>query len=328
MDINIIAENLAELLTNTVNMTSVFYDVFLNPNPMDVTFQQYDDNNELVTVTIPNRAKDRQIAKEGTGTPEGHVTGSVGTAYVDTQNSVVYFKVSGDDQYGWTSILNREDAISIIRTYCANRGFINIDSVRTYLNNNDYVTTEQVASADTYGVVKIDNSSITNNGNGAIQAAGIINTNTTSSTLKKVWVGAESTFETLTQDPDTIYFLTDSGKIFVGKDEISAMFLPSLSSDNFNSTLLLSTPNTDMQYIIPVDGWLYFEQTSSAASQYLKITKANGQKFITYSTAASQTLTLSVPVTKGEVVHVYYTAAGSGTDDKFGIYVCKATKIS
>lgn len=325
MDINIIAENLVELLTNTVNMTSVFYDVFLNPNPMDITFQQYDDNNELVTVTIPNRAKDRQIAKEGTGTPEGRVEASVGTAYVDTQNSVVYFKVSGDDQYGWTSILNREDALSIIRTYCTNRGFINIDSVRTYLNNNDYVTTEQVASADTYGVVKIDNSSITNNGNGAIQAAGVINTNTTDSTLKKVWVGVESTFETLTQDPGTIYFLTDAGKIFVGKNEVSAFPFP---SSTFNSTLSLGSASTNLQYTIPVDGWLYFEKLSSAANQYLQITKESGQKFITYATAASQTLTLSVPVTKGEEVTVYYTAAGTGASDKFGIYVCEATIIS
>ena len=61
-ELDVITQNLVELLTNSTNMTSVFYDVFLNPTPMDVTLQQYDSNNELITVTIPNRAKDRKIA--------------------------------------------------------------------------------------------------------------------------------------------------------------------------------------------------------------------------------------------------------------------------
>lgn len=59
MDINVVAENLAELLTNSVNMTQVYYDLFFNPEPMDITLYQYDDDNKLVEVVIPNRAKDK-----------------------------------------------------------------------------------------------------------------------------------------------------------------------------------------------------------------------------------------------------------------------------
>ena len=44
MDINVVAENLAELLTNSVNMTQVYYDLFFNPEPMDITLYQYDDD--------------------------------------------------------------------------------------------------------------------------------------------------------------------------------------------------------------------------------------------------------------------------------------------
>ena len=59
MDINVVAENLAELLTNSVNMTQVYYDLFFNPEPMDITLYQYDGDNRLVAVVIPNRAKDK-----------------------------------------------------------------------------------------------------------------------------------------------------------------------------------------------------------------------------------------------------------------------------
>ena len=111
MDTDVVVENLVELLTNTVNMTSVFYDLFLNPTPMDVELEQYDDNNDLITVTIPNRAKDRKIALEGEGSPEGVVVAVSGTAYVDTVTTDVYFKVSDDNgSSGWVLIFNQRRA--------------------------------------------------------------------------------------------------------------------------------------------------------------------------------------------------------------------------
>ena len=97
IDLEVIQENLAELLTNTVNLTSVFYDIFLNPEPMDVNIQMFDDNNQLITVTIPNRAKDRITPYVGEGSPEGVVSAPIGTTYVDTSTSTIYYKVSGED---------------------------------------------------------------------------------------------------------------------------------------------------------------------------------------------------------------------------------------
>ena len=114
VDINVIAENLAELLTNSTNMASVFYDIFLNPVEMDVTLKQYNDENELVDVTIPNRAKDRRIALSGTGSPEGMVTANVGTCYVDSSASTVYFKISGSSNTGWTPALTADSIEDII----------------------------------------------------------------------------------------------------------------------------------------------------------------------------------------------------------------------
>lgn len=146
IDTSVIIENLTELLQNTVNMTSVFYDIFLNPTPMDVELQQYNNNGELVTVTIPNRAKDREIAIEGEGSPEGVVTANVGASYVDVVNEVVYFKAVGSGNTGWVIVMTQEGAEAYIRAYLTNNNFMTEDDVNRYLIDNNYVTTSALAS--------------------------------------------------------------------------------------------------------------------------------------------------------------------------------------
>lgn len=139
VDINVITENLAELLTNTVNMTSVYYDIFLNPEPMDVELKQFNKDNELVTVIIPNRAKDRSIALTGIGSPEGSVSAVVGTAYVDTASSAIYFKAHGTGPNGWSVVLTQEGAQAYIRKYLSDNDFLNKSDLELYLTNNDYI---------------------------------------------------------------------------------------------------------------------------------------------------------------------------------------------
>lgn len=106
VDINELTENLSELLTNSTNLASSFYDVFLNENAIDVTLQQYDADNILQTYTIPNRAKDREIAKTGIGSPEGVVAAGIGTIYVNTADTSTYIKVSGTGTTGWIAVFN------------------------------------------------------------------------------------------------------------------------------------------------------------------------------------------------------------------------------
>lgn len=147
IDTNVIMENLTELLTNTVNMTSVYYDIFLNPEPMDVELTQYDSNNELITVTIPNRAKDRNIALTGEGSPEGVVSANVGTAYVDTDSSSVYFKASGSGNTGWIIVLTQQGVNDYIRTYLTDNKFVTESSMTAYLSTNNYATTSDIDTA-------------------------------------------------------------------------------------------------------------------------------------------------------------------------------------
>ena len=147
MDSSVIIENLTELLQNTVNMTSVFYDIFLNPVPMDVELKQYNSDNELITITIPNRAKDRQIALEGNVDPENNVVANVGACYVNVVKSTVYFKAVGSGNTGWREVLTQEGVNDYIRYYLENNNFMTEDDLTRYLPQHNYVTTTMLGDA-------------------------------------------------------------------------------------------------------------------------------------------------------------------------------------
>ena len=140
-EINLVIENLAELLTNTVDMASVFYDIFLNPNPMLVHLKAFDNDNKLIEVTIPNRAMDRVTPYTGAGSPEGVKAAPIGAVYVDTASSTVYYKVSGDadDPYGWNAVISQSLMEVYIRSYLEARGYVTTAYLGTYLVDHDYV---------------------------------------------------------------------------------------------------------------------------------------------------------------------------------------------
>jgi hypothetical protein len=145
VDNNVIIENLTQLLTNTVNMTSVFYDIFLNPEEMDVELQQYNAEGELITISIPNRAKDRRIAIVGEGSPEGVEVANPGAVYVDELNETVYFKATGTEDTGWVIVLTEEGVNTYLRSYLTTNKFMTEDMTQRYLNDNQYTTQSTVS---------------------------------------------------------------------------------------------------------------------------------------------------------------------------------------
>ena len=92
------------LFTNLNNQNEMYYNMFLNPTPMDIDLERYDENGELVTVTLPNRAKDRIWVYTGTGNPNGVLAARVGSVYLDTANRIMYFKSAGEDSSGWIKL--------------------------------------------------------------------------------------------------------------------------------------------------------------------------------------------------------------------------------
>lgn len=201
MDADIIIENLTELLTNTVNMTSVFYDIFLNPEPIDVQLQQYNDKNQLVTVTIPNRAKDSQVALSDSGSPEGNVSAPTGAVYIDNDNYKIYVKVMNTSSEGYS-----KDGWQLIPTSTALE-----DTIANYLINNSYVraVADDKATSDTFGVVKIDDDSIITNSNNQIEVSKIANTNNNGKV--QVWVGTQDEYDIIAdKDPNTLYYIIEA----------------------------------------------------------------------------------------------------------------------
>lgn len=98
-------ENLLSILfTNMNNLDNVYYDMFINTTPMDITLERYDSDGELQEYVLPNRAKDANYIKQGSGSPIGVVTGNAGTLYLDIANYVLYFKSVGTDSFGWVKI--------------------------------------------------------------------------------------------------------------------------------------------------------------------------------------------------------------------------------
>ena len=203
IDIDVLLENVVELLTNTVNMTAKFYDIFLNPTPMDIELEQYNDQNELITVVFPNRAKDRILTKFGEGSPEGVVVAVMGTMYIDISNSEVYIKVSGDDEYGWIPVSSEENIIPIIRKYLIDNGYVTVD----YLVEHGYITVDDHATPSKYGVVKYDNNTIVENVNSQLSVAGLADQ---SNTIRKIWVGLLDDYNAISpKDQNTFYIVTN-----------------------------------------------------------------------------------------------------------------------
>lgn len=309
-DIDVVAENLAELLTNTVDMAAVFYDIFLNPHPMDVNLKMFNDENELITVTIPNRAKDRVTSYTGEGSPEGVVAAPMGSTYIDTLTSTVYYKVSGSDQYGWNATLSQSLMEVFIRTYLEARGYVNYSSLRNYLNTNNYVTTSDVATSDTYGVVQIDDNTIVSNGDNQISVEAIVDSNTDSQAAHRVWIGLEDDYRALyldgSMDSNTIYVLQDTGQVIIGDTEVACNSFPSGVSEE----LLLGTSGET--YTAPTNGWFLLEKGAGIANASLRIIN-NTSGYTSHITipSTSGSGVVVCPALKGETVTITYTATGT-----------------
>ena len=95
-----VAENLSELLTNSVNIVDKYYEIFFDPTPHYVELEQFDSNGKLYRTLIPNRALDRSVSLSGQGNPEkNQVEGVLGTLYVDTDSRDLYIKKTPEGPY-------------------------------------------------------------------------------------------------------------------------------------------------------------------------------------------------------------------------------------
>lgn len=132
---------LSKLATNYSNLASVFYDVFYNTTPMDVTFQMYNKEGVLQTYTIPNRAQDMKNMLSGNGTPEGSIEAAAGVTYQDLQNGDLYVKKTADGNEGWEEVATDDYLGTFLKqgngspegNVVASRGVLYVDLINSTL---------------------------------------------------------------------------------------------------------------------------------------------------------------------------------------------------
>lgn len=103
--------NLSQLLMNVTEITRLYFNMFVNTEPMDLSISQYDSEGSLKTYIVPNRAKDRLVLM-GTENPNGTLASFVGTLYMNTDTRTLYLKTTGaSDTNGWKAIIFEEKII-------------------------------------------------------------------------------------------------------------------------------------------------------------------------------------------------------------------------
>ena len=109
LDYKIIEKQLAILMTNSVAYASKLYDMFVSSTPMDIEFNVWTGVDTFETITVPNRAKGNIPASYGEGSPEGIISSSDGSIYLDLSDNSVYIKTSLDGKDGWLKIITSTD---------------------------------------------------------------------------------------------------------------------------------------------------------------------------------------------------------------------------
>lgn len=95
-----IVNALSVLHFNLNEIERVFYNVFMNPEPMIVEMQRYDDQGVLEVVQVKNLAMLQNGILTGSGDPNGSVDANIGAFYLDVTGNNVYYK-NGSGTDGW-----------------------------------------------------------------------------------------------------------------------------------------------------------------------------------------------------------------------------------
>jgi len=114
-DMNKVAVVMSQLQHNYSQLAQNWFNIFYNPEPQDVIITFFDELGNYETYTVPNRAKDFNNIKNGSGSPEGAIKGGKGTIYQDLTNGDAYLKKAGDDKIGWVKIITQTEIEHLVR---------------------------------------------------------------------------------------------------------------------------------------------------------------------------------------------------------------------
>lgn len=229
---------LSKLATNYSNLAILFYDIFYNTIPMDVTFQMYDEAGVLQTYTIPNRAKDRANILSGNGSPQGDIGASKGVIYQDLENGDVYVKLTASGSDGWTKLITKEEFQNYLlegigspeEVVMANKGTVFIDKANAALyikTTSEGTTGWALISANTENLANKDLDNLTSVGEAHFANPSLSNINPAGKALfdakenadnKVTTISAASTDEKFPSAKAVYTFVGESTSNFVDKD--------------------------------------------------------------------------------------------------------------
>lgn len=102
-----IASVLSQLATNYSSIAGLFYAIFYDPTPQNITFQMYDESGVLKDYTVKNLALSNLYRTTGDGVPEGKIEGDKGTLYQDLTNGEAFIKMTSGGKEGWYKLINQ-----------------------------------------------------------------------------------------------------------------------------------------------------------------------------------------------------------------------------
>lgn len=103
--------NVLNVLFSSLNsLNRNYYDLFINNTPRnDIEVMGYDDDGNIVPMTVANLAYYRTPVKKGTVNPNGVESGGIGTFYINTTTNHLFFKAEdptndGTSTEGWQEL--------------------------------------------------------------------------------------------------------------------------------------------------------------------------------------------------------------------------------
>lgn len=271
---------LSKLATNYSNLAIIFYDIFYNTTPMDVTFQMYDEAGVLQTYTIPNRAKDMSNILSGSGSPQGDISATKGVLYQDLENGDLYIKLTSSGDTGWSKFVTGEEFENYLMSgigspeevVVANRGTMFVDKVHAALyikttteGNTGWAlisaNTENLANRDLDNLTSIGEAHFANPSLSNINPAGRALFDAKENTSNKVTSISASSTDTKFPSAKAVYtFVGESTSNFADKDfsNISSTAESRfLGTNKLNSCVLEATTlmyrGADNSFILPAD---------------------------------------------------------------------------
>lgn len=151
-DIDQISTVLGKLQSNYSELARTFYTLFYDETPQDITLEWYDENGDLQTQTIPNRAKDMKYVMNGQVNPEGYVQANPSTIFQNTANGEVFVKTSGTGTSGWLKIISEATlAEYIVKGSGAPNGNITAKLGTLYIDNSTGILYIKVTATSSIG---------------------------------------------------------------------------------------------------------------------------------------------------------------------------------